>query len=258
MGLQDYTLGRGKISLAPIVAGVKSAGERYVGNSTEFNLNTESEELEHFSSDEGIKEVDESVILQLTRSGTLTLDNINDENLALHLLGEISDFTQMNTPVVGESIGQPQPGLSYQLGETLENPQGVRDVSAVSVTIDPTGMSSIAALGVDYELDSELGRVTIIEGGAIDGSVEASIDYTPSASTRKRIVTGAKSTIEVALRFISTNPKGPRRDILIPKVTLSPSGDWSLKGDDWQTLTFNLKVGKNIGQAAMYIDGRPV
>jgi len=61
----------------------------------------------------------------------------------------------------------------------------------------------------------------------------------------------------VALRFISTNPRGPRRDVYIPKITLSPNGDWALKGDDWQTLGFNLKIGKNTGQSAIYIDGRP-
>lgn len=256
MGLQDYTLGKGKVNLAAITGGVKG-GERYVGNSTVLNLNITSEELEHISSDEGINQVDDSVTTQITRSGTLTLDNINEENLALFLLGEVSDFTQDGNPVTSESLGQPEPGLSYQLGETTANPQGVRDVTAVTVTIDPGGTATSAVLDTDYTLDAELGRITILEGGAIDGQTDVEVDYTPAANTRKRIVTGASASIEVALRFISTNPRGPKRDIYIPKVTLSPEGDWALKGDDWQTLSFNLSIGKNTGQAAIYIDGRP-
>lgn len=257
MGLQDYTLGKGKVSLALIENGVKG-GERYVGNSTEFNLNIESEQLEHMSSDEGINQVDDSVTTQITRSGTLTLDNINEENLALFMLGEVSDFTQDGNPVTAESLGQAEPGLSYQLGETFDNPQGVRDVTGVTVTVDPAGTTPITAVeGTDYTLDAELGRITFLEGGAADGTKLVEVDYTPTANTRKRIVTGASASIEVAVRFISTNPRGPKRDILLPKVTLSPSGDWGLKGDEWQTLGFSLNVGKNTGQAAIYIDGRP-
>lgn len=254
---QKYTFGKGRVYASLIVNGVKSRSRRYLGNSPQFNLSVESEKQDHINSDEGINQIDDSVITQITRTGTLVLDNINDENLALHQLATISDFEQVGDPVIGEALGQAEPAMTYQLGETEDNPIGVRNVSSVTVTVGPAGTSSTATEGVDYTLNAELGNITIIEGGVIDGQTEVEVDYTPAAGTRKRMVTGANASVELALYFESTNPKGPRRDVAMPKVTLSPSGEWALKSDDWQQLTFDVTVNQNAGQAAMYIDGRP-
>lgn len=255
---KNYVLGRGKLYFDPFAPGTKNkTGERYFGNTTEFNLNVESEALDHFNSDEGVRTKDDSVILELTRTGALTTDNINEENAALFVLGEVSDVAQTADPVVSEDLGTPLPDRFYQLGATASNPQGVRGVTAVSITIDPNGTATAAVEGTDYTLDAELGRIYILEGGAFDGTKAASADYTPEANSRKRVTTNASASVEGALRFVAFNAKGKQKDVYIPYVTLRPTGDWSLKGDDWQNMGFSVEVGELEGMAAVYIDGRP-
>lgn len=259
--LKNYVLGRGKIYFDPFVSGTKNkSGERYLGNTTEFNLTIESDKLDHFASDEGVKTKDDSVILELNRTGSMTTDNIATENAALFVLGDMSTVTQANTPVVAESLGGAAgvvlPDRYYQLGATTVNPQGVRNVTAVALTFDPAGENTALTVDVDYELDEETGRVYFLETGAVDGTADVEADYTPDAETRDRITTSAAASVEGAMRFIAFNAKGKQKDFYFPYVTLTPTGDWALKGDDWQTMGFNVEVGELTGQAAIYIDGR--
>jgi len=69
---RNLVLGRGKVYLAPYVAGAAPKEWRYLGNSPEFNVTIESETLEHFSSDEGVNQKDEEIALSTNRTGTLT------------------------------------------------------------------------------------------------------------------------------------------------------------------------------------------
>ena len=88
MAARNYVLGRGRIFVAKIDADTEKPGPfRYVGNTTEFNLTAETEDLEHTDSDRGINEVDDQVQLSVTRSGTLTMDDIQRQNLALFFFG---------------------------------------------------------------------------------------------------------------------------------------------------------------------------
>lgn len=245
-----YTLGKGEVYFD------QGTGERYFGNTTEFNITIASENLDHFDSDNGIRVKDDSVVLEITRSGSLITDNMSKENLALFFLGELSTVTQTATPVTGETLTtSAKKGFFYQLGKTTANPQGVRGVTAVTVTKAP---STALVLGTDYTLDAASGRVQLLESSVtvVDGDT-ITCAYTPVANTRDRIATSNSASLTGSLRFISKNPKGIQRDMYIPNVTLRPEGDFALKGDDWQTAGFSVEIGQNANQAAIYIDGRP-
>jgi len=244
-----YTLGKGEVYFD------QGSGERYLGNTTEFNITIESENLDHFDSDNGIKTKDDSVVTQITRNGTLTTDNMSKENVALFFLADVSTVTQLATPVVDEQINNIKKGYFYQLGKTVSNPQGVRNVSSVTVTKAP---ATNLVLNTDYTLDAALGRIQLLESSVtLTDLDDLLVDYTPAANTRDRIATSSAASLTGSIRFVSKNPKGTQRDFYIPKVTLRPSGDFALKGEDWQSASFSVEIGENTGQAAIYIDGRP-
>lgn len=253
--LNNYTLGRGKVYLGRETTfdQFSSVGELYVGNSPSLMLNIESTSLDHYGSDGGINELDASVTTQVTRNGSMTFDDISPDNLLLFFLGTKATISQSTTAVVGEQHNSVLPGLFYQLGATDTNPQGVRNVGSVTVADDAAATFDE---GTDFEVDTQTGRIYIVPGGGIVAGTDLRIGYTPTLSTRTRVISGSKP-VRGRLRYIEDNPAGENRTFLLPLVEISPSGDFDLKGDTWRTLPFNLKALKRGSMAAVYIDGEP-
>lgn len=263
LGGKNYTLGRGRVFFdrfpanAVVSAATKGDGERYLGNTPEFSTTSESEDLEHFDSDAGIRTKDDSVQLTLNRTGSMTCDNIDAENIALYFLGTSSKLTQAPATAVVETVTAAKRGRIYQLGATESNPAGVRNVTNVVVK-KGAGFTTTVAAANNYEVDAERGRVYIESDSADIDGVDIQITYDVQASTRERIVSGS-SSIYGALRFVADNPKGPNRDYFFPYVKLAPDGDYNLKGDEWQTMGFTFEVLKKASNVeALYIDGQGV
>lgn len=259
MGSENYTLGRGELHFDKFVPGTRNkTGERYLGNSPEVNMSTESETLDHFNSDRGIRVKDKSIVLEKSDSGSFILDEINNENVALWFLGDVAVLAQSASASIVENYAaaRVKEGTYLQLGQSISNPTGNRNITVTSVTSDPVGTTHV--VNTDYTVDAELGRVYIVPGGGIDTGDPLIITYATAASTREQVVVGDGTTIEGSLRFISFNPSGPRRDFLWPYVQLRADGDFALKGDEWQQLSFAFDILKLDGYATQYIDGRPV
>lgn len=258
MGSENYTLGRGELYFDKFAPNTRNrTGERYLGNSPELNLTTESETLDHFNSDRGIRVKDKSILLEKSDSGSFILDEISNENVALWFLGDVGVVAQSAQTAQVENVpaNRLKPGTYLQIGVTQANPTGARNVTNVTVESDPAGTSYV--LNTDYTIDAELGRLYIVPGGAIDGTDPIIVNYDTDASTREQIVVGEGTTIEGSLRFISFNPTGPRRDFWWPYVQLRADGDMALKGDEWQQLSFAFDILKLDGYSSQYIDGRP-
>lgn len=97
--------------------------------------------------------------------------------------------------------------------------------------------------GTDYELDTTLsddkiGRIKFLEGGTlVDGST-VHVSYGYAALTYTSIKMFANTQIIGKLRFVSDNPAGNQQTLEVWSVSLTPSGDTALIGDDWSTLGF--------------------
>jgi hypothetical protein len=81
--IDNYTVGKGIVSFK------KAGGASYVdmGNCTEFEFTPEIEKLDHFSSREGVRTKDKSVVLQKSGTVRLVLDEWSVDNLKLAVLG---------------------------------------------------------------------------------------------------------------------------------------------------------------------------
>lgn len=260
MGSENYTLGRGELRFDMFASGTRNkTGERYLGNTPELNMTTESENLDHFNSDRGIRVKDKSIVLEKTDSGSFIADEISDDNVALWFLGTVGVVAQAAAASVVQVVpaNRVKPGTFIQLGESLANPTGARNVTITSVT-DGAATPVPYVVMTDYTVDNDLGQLYIVPGGAIDGTEAFTVTYAVAASTRSQVVVGDGTTVEGALRFVSFNPTGPRRDYYWPYVQLRADGDLALKGDEWQQLSFAFDILKLDGYASVYIDGRSV
>lgn len=239
--MPDYSpklvVGRGNLHFNRFKDGtnVPISGEHYFGNTPELSTTTDDTSLDHYSSEEGFKVMDESITLQSDMTGTFTTDHISIENLALFFHGAKTE--RVIAPQVGvvEKFTV-QRGTYIQLGMTNEpHGSGVRWVE--NVTVD-----GIPNLEDNFELDLERGRLYVEpDAPDLDDMVEYTFNYDVRPQSRTQVISKGKQ-IRGSLRFIGKNPHGENIDHFWPSVTLMPNGDYALKGDDWQQMSFNFRV----------------
>jgi hypothetical protein len=264
LGGKNYTLGRGRLFFnrftpAQVAAGLTNTssgeGELFFGNVPEFTLATEEEVLDHFASTGGIRVKDDSVTLQLDRTGSFTTDNISMDNVALLFTAAGTGTVTQSSATAVENVMTVKRGRFYQLGVSPSNPTGVRGVSSVVVS-KGAGFTTVVAASGNYEVDEALGRVYILPGSAdIPDDTEIEIVFNQAANTRQQVISASQS-IYGELHWVSDNPKGAQRDVLMPLVKLSPNGDYPLVGDEWQSMGFSYEILQRGSLAGAYIDGR--
>jgi len=214
MDYKNYTLGRGEVWFARFKTGTQTPdGFVYFGNTPEFNLTIESETLDHYSSDYGIREKDDSVPLQVNRTGSLITDNINPRNIALFYFGTDSVVTQVLASATTETIAAVKLEHAYQLGQSPTNPVGL--VGIEDLVVEKGAVTFV--VDVDYELNADLGMLKILPGGAIVAGDDLELTYDVKSSTRERVISGTQP-VEGALRYIARNPKGKQFNYYMPSV----------------------------------------
>lgn len=266
----DYTLGRGKTYFDKFQPNSnRKTGELYFGNGPEFTITTDTENLDHYASDYGLRVKDASVLLEAGMTGTFSCDNISAENLALWFLGDQVNLTLADQTGVKEVFTPVSRGRYYQLGATDDTPSGLFNVDNVVIvaadasadivpgTGDITtlpGVTPVTSAG-NYDLDLATGRVYIeLDSTEFAGNKQMIVQYDVAAQNRNMVI-GKTNQIYGALRYIADNPVGSNKNFYFPKVALRPDGDYALKGDDWGALSFSYEALQlnNITQR-LYID----
>ena len=252
----NYTLGRGQVHFARFKPGTQTPdGFFYIGNTPEFSLTIESETLDHYSSDEGIREKDDSVPLEVNRTGSLTTDNINPKNVALFFFGSDSIVTQATVASDDELFEAIKAEHSYKLGVTTSNPAGYFGIDETGFAVSD-GTDTLVA-DTDYTMDFNNGVLTLLPGStlAVDGA-DLTVTYAVAGSSRSRVISGSEP-VEGAMMYITKNPKGSNSVFFMPYVKITPNGDYALKGDEWQQIPLSLEILKPTAGEAIYRDGTP-
>jgi hypothetical protein len=254
----NYTLGRGKVHFARFLPGTTTPdGFFYIGNTPEFSLTIESEALDHYSSDEGIREKDDSVPLEVNRTGSLTTDNIDPKNVALFFFGAESTVTQAVVAAAPFVINDIHAGHSYKLGSTGINPAGHFGINATGLTVVLNPGSITLNVNTDYTIDLDMGIISFVAGGAAIEGGDVTVTYAIRGSSRSRVLSGS-TPVEGAMIYRTKNPKGADCNFYMPYVKITPNGDYALKGDEWQTIPLSLEILKPATGEAIYRDGVPV
>lgn len=257
MGTEAYKLGRGEVHFSRFKPGTQiGEGFRYLGNSPEWGITIESENLDHFNSDRGIRQKDKTIPLEVTRTGALVLDEITLPNIGLYLFSANSDNTvsQTGATVTGYAIADVIPGRTYQLGETATDVVGDLKISTTGFVVE-SGATTFTAMD-DYIVDFQRGLLTIVEGGAIVAGTDITVDYTTQSATYELLVSGDEK-IEGAMKYIEYNPAGENFVWNFPYVSVSPNGELAFKGDEWQQLPLNVEILKKNTVSAIYVNGVP-
>jgi len=252
----EYAIPRGRVFFNPKnIATDQYTGEIYLGNCPGFAIAIETTKAEHFSSETGLRQKDESILVEVKRTGSITCDNMNAKNVAMYLSGTFGPINQAAGNVTGEALTV-IPGRFYQLGASATAPVGVRKVSDVEVKSED-GVTTYAA-GSDYMLEADRGILQILEGGTITAG-KIAVDYQHAAATWMGVRTGSEGEIKGSLRVASDNATGENRDFFMPEVSLVPSGNLPViaEGTDFTQMQFDADVLKPANGEAIYVDGVP-
>lgn len=252
----DYNLGRGKVYFSSLGTSPPSTdlplGYRDLGNATEFNVTVESETLEHQSSREGLKVVDKEVIVSQKLSLSVTLDEVNFQNLALFMSGATASHTNATTPTLTTVAANTHLGEGYWMDLVDQN--GVRCYDVASVAFDVTEHGGAGTVDTDFLLDKPMGRIFLIVGQSNLSNVTAADDikYTVTMAASKPAsvdeVRGLTQTsIAGALKFVAENPANAdaETEFEFHKVSLKAEGDFGLISDEFSTMTLTGAAEKN-------------
>lgn len=255
---QDILLGRGSLWFANLNATTgKPEHFRHLGNAPGFSLNLETETLEHLNSRSGVRAVDREVILSQKIGVSVTLDEINFDNLALFLSGAVAkDQTQSarTTTTTNKLLhADAVKGREYELRDASEN--RLYDLSPTTAHLvvksgsGAVGAAATLAEGTDYTVDRRWGTVFILSTGAhVDGD-NLWFTYTSQGSEKLiDIVTMlTASKISGFLRFKGINPVNSDKQFLVDlhSVSLKAEGDLSLIGEEFSELVLTGVAEKN-------------
>lgn len=234
----NYDLGRGQLSIALLGSSGLPEIWRDLGNVPNFAFTVEAETLEHFSSRSGLSTRDLNIVTRLTAGGSVVLEELSAENLALFLSGETASVT--NPAVAGISQYQATASLVkgryYDIYDTSTGfpARDITEVGDVTVVHDLAGANDTLVEGTDYTVDLVNGRVFLLNSGstAVEGNtlhITLTADAAPTATidTTKGLT---QSSQTFALKFISENPVDGDKQIVVQfhKVRFQSDGELAL------------------------------
>lgn len=239
----NHVLGAGQLLFERIAQGGSRLGTgkfRYLGNTPGFSLSQSEETLDHFDADFGTRAKDLTISLSNDTTANITCDDISAENIALWFRGEVLQQTIAQAADQTETFADVALGAVLVLGMSAELPTGAGHVSAVTVS---KGATAVPAEG-NWSVDEDAGVLTIMNDATdiIEGD-ELTVEYTQDAATFPLIV-GRSDSVYGQLFYKDNATTGTRRDGLFPFVKITPDGDYDLKSDDWQTMSFSVEILK--------------
>ena len=262
----DYVIGRGAayFSKHDTVDFHPVRGYRDLGNVTEFKVQQEIQELEHYLTRSATKFADKQVILQQKMSIQLKLDEINFDNLALWMAG---NYTTRSGYQGSATIGSPTDNIAP--GQLLT--QGGRWYDIFKATAGPVvtanrfddrlynlGVCTLTSTvntspveGEDYIIDYKMGRIFIVPGMDLDNvptqTVALAVAAQPSPGSLDEVQAFVGTPLRGSLKFIQTNPanSGYLTEYEFHLVQLKASGELDLIGDNWQEMTLGGVAEKN-------------
>jgi len=228
----NLLLGKGKVYFDRFTSAGAATGERFLGNCERFEITTTDERVQKHSSAEAAAPLLASAVTRRTPEVAITLDEFTKENIALVLMGDESALAQSADSVTDEAHNGVKQGRYYKLA--------YRNVSSVVVTGE--GGTPTYVLNTDYEVDAVTGRIYIVPDGSITDDTNVLVSYDYAADTSAYVKGGSASKIEGSMRFKPDPSAGPKWEVEIWKVSISPDGALALIGEDYANAPLKAEI----------------
>lgn len=236
MDKTSLVLGSGEVYFDRFIPGTRQGtGERYVGNTTMFQIKRDVGTVESRRSRGGVAVKDFKDVIAESTMLSITTDNMNLENMADWFSAlSTTDAAPSPASFTSETFVV-KAGCAFQAGLNAYPMVGVRNMFAPLVTVGGTA-------NTDFIIDSKLGRVyTPSSLTALNGQT-ATLSYQTRPTTSAVRLSSASTPVRGAIRYIARNSRGKNVNYYFPHVLLTPRDQLDIKGSEWQSITFDAEV----------------
>jgi hypothetical protein len=231
----NYSLGKGILYFDRVDVNGTSTGELDLGNAPVFAITPNTETLAHFESRSGIKEKDLEVEVSAGFTGKITLDEYSKENLVFAFRGDTpANTTQGDGTVTDESI-------VAHLARWIK----LLYRKASNIVVTNVGGTVTYVEDTDYRVDETVGRVYIIDGGAITEGQTLYVDYDYAAASYPTVQALTRSEVAGSLRFVGDPTIGQAYEVVVHKVRVKCDGDVNFISDDWGIISLSFEILKD-------------
>lgn len=224
----DYlSTGGGKLYIKPIILGVKQ-DMVYFGATDTVTLTTEVEYIEHKSTEYDTAVTDKKISKSRKAVLNFTTGEISPAILAKAFLGVEAEKTQAAGTAVAQTISGVKFGVIYDLGIVKITSFVVKDSVGTITYVE----------GVDYSIDKNSGFMEILSTGSIAELDNINLTIDNDVYSYVNVASLKGEQLEGELIFISDPQSGQKYKYVFHKVSISSSGDFALKSEEFSTLSF--------------------
>lgn len=223
-------LGSGDLYYNRVVGGIDQGWLRF-GNATKLEIKENAEVKERISRQKSnYGQTLDSVAVKQPAEISVSLDDLDKDNLALVFLGDVVDGAVTGASASAEVH-------TANLGKALKTE--FRKVTAV--VVNGSGGTPTYVLDTDYTIDSaEMGLITPLESGSIVDGALIEVDYTYGTIAGNKVQGGTNSSIKVALLLDGENFADQSKVVVnVWEAVLTPQTGVDFLSEDFATLELN-------------------
>lgn len=231
-------IGSGDLYAERFVNGV-SEGLLSLGNATKIEIKENSDVKTRTSKGRAnYGSALDTVVIKKPADVSITLDDLDKDNLAMIFMGTVSDSSTVASTVTDESH------VVTKL-DTMIALNG-RNISGVTIT----GL----VLGTDFEVvNADAGFIKILSGGTVSVNDTIEVSYASGATSGTVITGGLVPDVKMKLIMLGVNLVDQSNVRLeIPKATLTPQNGVDFLSEDFTTLELAGIATVPTGETAAY------
>lgn len=242
-------LGKGRVYADRWVDGSASGNWRYLGDVEKLSLSVTTSTIEKESSTEGAASLIAQDIVSTKAECAFTMNEFVPDNIAMAIMGSKSTWSQTLGTATDQALGNAKLGCGLSTGKRNITVTGVKKGSTVLVAATNWGAAG------DYYVDADAGIIFIFDTPATAGLADGdALTWSGSwpAVTSKSLVTAMTGAITLSVMYVSATDqvRGPRQEVKIHKMSLSPEGAQEMIGKEYGQLQGKGGILKDSSQPA--------
>lgn len=227
----QYFSGQGVLLLAERTAGGLPTGFRPVGNVSALTLGISTTVYQHKESQSGVRAVDLEIIQEIAANVSMTMESLNEDNLALALYGTA-------TIVASGTVA-----AAYSVWGYHDLWSNLNHVNVSSLVIQDNTDTTTYVSGTDYLTNEAAGSFKTLSTGSIGDGEELHVTYDYAAQEEIQGLISGSAPIRWA-RFEGLNTADGDNPVVVDvfKLSVQPLQELALINDEIAQMTVEAKA----------------